>query len=296
MRILIVDDNVALQEVMAEVIADAGHETEVAASVREAYSLMNPFNPDVILLDADTENGSGLMLVDIMQDSETSADRKIVVLRSWNRQIPRDNSLIAGLIQKPFTTEDLLNGIDAALSDEERNDRPNKKPAEANAQTKITPADRGLIFGESYSMFQTNPSKLYEAVYAFDKDGCDVLLVTPNKSKTVRERFKNNKIESYHMTLRLIGGHLNIYKAGTMIDDVFEFIKNKERPVVAFDNVNKLIERNGMNSILTAIHLIISTEYNKKVTFLISVDPAGFTRKDREILSNRTNIYDPSEN
>lgn len=294
MRILIVDDNVALQEILAEVISNAGHEAEVTASTKTAVSVIDSFKPELIILDSDMENGNGLTLVDIMQDSDPPIETSVIVLKSWNRQIPQDSSVIKGYVQKPFTTYDLLKAIVSATAEDEPEEKVNKESEETVFQADTTISDKGISFGGSYVMFQSNSSQLYDLVNTFDKNGYEVLLVTPGKNKAIRERFKNNQITTHNMSLKLIGGYFNIYKLGTMIDDVRSFIEGKELPVVAFDDLGKLIERNGMNSVLTSIHQILVEEYSRKVSFLVSVDPKGFTKKDKEILLNHMSIYEPT--
>jgi hypothetical protein len=74
---------------------------------------------------------------------------------------------------------------------------------------------------------------------------------------------------------------------------VDEFIVNSNKPVIAFDDLNKIIDRNGMNSVLTAIHQLVTKGYDKDRTFLVSVDSKGFTVKDKEILLNHMAHYDP---
>ena len=111
MRILIADDNVALQEVLTEIITNADHTVEVAASIEDAVTAMDSFLPELIILDADTENGNGLTLVDRIQEEHPQTTTGILVLRSWGQQIPQDSSLIRGVVQKPFSTSDILEGI-----------------------------------------------------------------------------------------------------------------------------------------------------------------------------------------
>lgn len=297
MRILIVDDNVALQEVLTEIIANADHTVEIAASVDDAISLIGASLPDIVLLDADTDNGNGLTLIDMIQENHPNIGSRILILRSWNQQIPQDNSLVRGVVEKPFTTSDILNGIlSASLDDDTVEEARIQTDAEeeTESQPKRTLSSKNIHFGESYVMFRGNNKEIFDLVSQFDIEGYDVLLVTATKKKTISERFKSNKIEMMPMTVKLMGGHLNIYRLGTMIDEVTKFIERKERPVVAFEDLNPLIERNGMNSVLTSVHQIVNRKYDRKTTFLVSVDPVGFTKKDKEILLNHMNNYDPT--
>ncbi|MDR3074638.1 MAG: response regulator, partial [Candidatus Methanoplasma sp.] len=262
MRILIADDNIALQDVLAEVVSDAGHTVERASSADTALSSVDFFNPDVIILDIDMDGGRGLTLLDRMQNRVPVVDTPVIVIRSWNRQIPQDNYVIRGHINKPFTKSDILDSIDGILIEEASGEEAAKAADESEDRTdrppKVTLADKGIVFGKSYLLFQSIPDKVYDLVSQFDDEGYDVLVVTTRKRKTIIERFKNNDIEALTMTIKFLGGHLNIYGLGTMIDNVTEFIGRSERPVVAFDDLNRIIDRNGINSVLTAMHQLVT--------------------------------------
>ncbi|MCL1811206.1 MAG: response regulator, partial [Methanomassiliicoccaceae archaeon] len=286
MRILIADDNVALQEILTEVVSDAGHTVETALSIDVALSSIASFRPNLILLDIDMQKGQGLTLLDRMQSSAPPINIPVVIIRSRNRQVPQDNSLIKGCVDKPFTAHDLMESIDALQAD---GTEPGEisvttiKPSEPGLRgPKATLAERGLQFGRSYVLFQSSQDAVNDLISTFDKEGCNVLIVTTGKKKTMIETFRNSNIKVLTLKIKMLGSHFNIYGLGTMIEDVGEFIKTSGRPVVVFNDPNKIIDRNGMNSALTAIHQLISKKYDKDKTFIVSVDPKGFTVKDKD--------------
>ena len=296
MRILIADDNVALQEVLAEVVSDAGHTVEVTSSTDGALSSIGSFHPDAILLDIDMQKGRGITLLDEMQNSTPPIAVPVIIIRSWNRQIPQDSSLVRGHIDKPFTSQEVLEGIERTQAADASAGDPAAaaKPAAAGPKTsKTTLAEKGVSFGRSYVLFQNTPDAVHDLISMFDREGYDVLIVTAKKKKTIIERFRNNRIRTLTMKIKLLGGRFNIYGLGTMMDEVDEFITESARPVVAFDDLNIMIDRNGMNSVLTAIHQSVTKKYDKDRTFLVSVNPNGFTTKDKEILLNHMTYHDP---
>ncbi|MDR1405106.1 MAG: response regulator [Candidatus Methanoplasma sp.] len=297
MRILIVDDNAALRDILAEVVSDAGHTAEKSPSVDAAQSCIGSFDPDVILLDIDMDGGRGLVLLDMMQKNTSAADIPVILIRSWNRQIPQDNSMIRGYIDKPFTGSDVLdsiNGIQDRTPGEKETAKTADEPEESeNNAPNVTLADGGIVFGRSYILFQSISDRIYNLIRRFGDEGYNVLVVTAKKKKTIIERFRNNDVRALTMRIKPLSGYLDVYGLGTMIDTVTEFVKSCERPVVAFDDLNKIISRNGMNSVLTSLHQLVTEEYGKEVTFLVSVDPKGFTVKDKEILLNHMTHYDP---
>jgi len=297
MRILIADDNVALQEILAEVVSDAGHTVEVASSTDGALSSIGSFHPDAVLLDIDMQKGKGITLLDGMQNSVPPIATPVIIIRSWKRQIPQDSSLVRGHIDKPFTSHAVLESIEKVRAAGTSANEPAgtaAKQAEAGPKApKTTLAEKGVLFGRSYVLFQNSSDAVHDLVSMFDGEGYSVLIVTAKKKKTIIERFRNNNIKTLAMKINLLGGHFNIYGLGTMMDEVDRFISESAKPVVAFDDLNKMIERNGMNSVLTAIHQLNAKKYDKDRTFLVSVDPKGFTTKDKEILLNHMAYHDP---
>jgi len=297
MRILIADDNIALQEILTEIAQGAGHTTEAVSSADEALSSIDSFQPDVVLLDFDMPDGQGLAFLGKMKNSAPPIDIPVVIIRSWGRQIPQDLSMVKCHIEKPFTTADILESISVAEAGETESDESvqvDAKQAEIHQKMPAeTLEDIGVSFGRSYILFQQGSNAVNSLISAFGHEGCDILVITTKKKKAILERFGSDNVRPLTMTIKLFGGHFNIYGLGTMIDNVDEFVRSSGRPVVAFDELKKIIDRNGMNSVLTAVHQLVTKKYDKDITFLVSVDPAGFTTKDKEILLNHMTNYIP---
>jgi PAS domain S-box-containing protein len=62
-RVLIVDDDPAARETMAEVLGIAGAETKAASSSSEALDALGAFRPDVLLSDVQMHGGDGWLLI-----------------------------------------------------------------------------------------------------------------------------------------------------------------------------------------------------------------------------------------
>jgi CheY-like chemotaxis protein len=296
MRILIADDNAALLEILAEVVSGAGHTIETASSADGALSAIGSFHPDAVLLDIDMQKGKGIALLDLMQNSTPPSAAPVIIIRSRNRQIPQDSPAVRGCVEKPFTSREILESIEMIQAGGAETDEPAGtiiKQAEAPKASEAALAERGISFGRSYVLFQNSPDAVHELISKFGAEGYDVLIVTAGKKKTMIERFRNSRIRTLTLKIRLFSGRFSIYGLGTMMDSVEEFVAESGRPVVAFDDLNRIIDRNGMNSSLTAIHQMVTKKYGKDMTFLVSVDPKGFTAKDKEILLKYMEYHDP---
>lgn len=52
MKALIVDDNVAIQEIIRDILSERGHIVRLASTVDEAVEKVKSFEPDVVMLDS----------------------------------------------------------------------------------------------------------------------------------------------------------------------------------------------------------------------------------------------------
>lgn len=116
MRILLVEDDLVLREVVAGSLADAGHRVDTAAACSEASHLwqVQPF--DAVLLDLNlplrgvtgSGRGSGL---DLLREARSRGDRTpVLVLTARNRTDERVAGLDAGAddyLGKPFDLVEL---------------------------------------------------------------------------------------------------------------------------------------------------------------------------------------------
>ncbi|MDR3282311.1 MAG: response regulator [Candidatus Methanoplasma sp.] len=288
MKVLIIDDNLAIRDVLAEILADAGHETDSAVSADEVVVKIRS-EPDVVLLDMDMAGGGGLRLIDDMHD-ESLKRLKIILLRSWNEQVPRDSALVRGYVQKPFRSSEILDKISEVVRGEQ-DDRKAKAP-----EPKRRPDEERVEFGRSYMLFDDAPRAVYAVAEAVCKEGCDALIISVSREKAVKERVDNMDAEVFRLSFKRLSNYFDVYKLGTVIDRVRTFVESRDRPVVVFDNLDPLIERNGMNSVLMMMHRILTSSYGKKTSILASANPKMFTDKDAEILLNHmTDYYEPEE-
>lgn len=107
-RILIVDDEPALQKLVGEILSGAGYETDSALSCAQALERLRAAPPDAVLLDVMLPDGDGFSLLGKMQ-----AVRDLPVLFLSARDEDEDRLKGLGLgaddyITKPFLPQELL--------------------------------------------------------------------------------------------------------------------------------------------------------------------------------------------
>ncbi|MGE4584738.1 MAG: response regulator transcription factor [Sphaerochaeta sp.] len=113
-RILIVDDEPDILDVLAFVLEDAGYETMTVARGDEVLPLVNHWVPDLVILDIGLPGLSGLEVCPALVD----LDIPVLVLSSHDR----DDQIVEGLevgaedyVSKPFNLKELLLRIEKII-------------------------------------------------------------------------------------------------------------------------------------------------------------------------------------
>ncbi len=103
MRILVVEDDAVLRDVMTRSLSEAGHRVDVAATAADARHLWSVQPFDAVLLDLNLPDGSGLA---VLREARARSDRTpVLVLTARNRTDERIAGLDAGAddyLGKPF--------------------------------------------------------------------------------------------------------------------------------------------------------------------------------------------------
>ncbi len=114
-RILIVDDEPALQHLVGEILTQAGYETDAALSCAQALERVRTAAPDAVLLDVMLPDGDGFSLL-----GQLRRERDLPVLFLSARE--EDDARLRGLglgaddyITKPFLPQELLLRLRAVL-------------------------------------------------------------------------------------------------------------------------------------------------------------------------------------
>jgi CheY-like chemotaxis protein len=121
--ILIVDDDSAYCDAIADILAYAGYRTLRANSVDAAAAILAEVTPDIILSDTMMPGADGGILLQVVRSDRRL--RKIPVVTVSARAMPshQAEALAAGasgFLAKPFTAEQLLAEIGRQLDRKER--------------------------------------------------------------------------------------------------------------------------------------------------------------------------------
>ncbi len=117
-RILIVEDEASIRDMVAFALRKAGMEPVHAADARAAQLAMAEQVPDLILLDWMLPGMSGLDLARRLRKEDLTREVPIIMLTARGEEMDRVNGLEAGVddyVIKPFSTRELLARIRAVL-------------------------------------------------------------------------------------------------------------------------------------------------------------------------------------
>lgn len=106
--VLVVDDDEALREAVAEVIADAGYIVEQAENGRVALDKMRQVSPCIVLLDLMMPVMDGWQVVSEMDIDPHLRSVPVCIVTAQDRIAPPRN---IGVLRKPVTVESLLNAV-----------------------------------------------------------------------------------------------------------------------------------------------------------------------------------------
>jgi DNA-binding NtrC family response regulator len=116
-RILVIDDDPDVRDIMAELITSAGHEVVLASNGREGLEAHRACSADIAVVDLFMPEKEGLETIrDFGRDFP---DVKVVAMTGggrWNRVDPYLSTAraigVAGVLKKPFDAATLLETID----------------------------------------------------------------------------------------------------------------------------------------------------------------------------------------
>ena len=117
-RILIVEDEQPIREMVMFALAGAGYEVREAADAREAQASIAERLPDLILLDWMLPGTSGIDFARILRRSERTRLIPIIMLTARTQETDKVTGLEIGAddyITKPFSPRELIARINAVL-------------------------------------------------------------------------------------------------------------------------------------------------------------------------------------
>jgi two-component system phosphate regulon response regulator PhoB len=117
-RIVVVEDESAIAELIAINLRHAGHEVTLAATAEQAQRAIDAVLPDLVVLDWMLPGQSGLALARQWRGAERTRELPIIMLTARTEETDKVAGLDAGAddyLTKPFSTNELMARIRAVL-------------------------------------------------------------------------------------------------------------------------------------------------------------------------------------
>lgn len=111
MKILVVDDNKKISDVLKKVLEIDGHECTVASSGRNGLTIMRQQKFDAVFLDLAMPDFTGMDVIDSLEKSGEIKEHKIIVLTASEIDDKLENDLIKKgvhmLLRKPIAIDEI---------------------------------------------------------------------------------------------------------------------------------------------------------------------------------------------
>ncbi|MBY0484264.1 phosphate regulon transcriptional regulator PhoB [Nitrosomonas sp.] len=179
-KILIVEDEAAIQELIIYTLQQAGYETVSAENAEKTMSIINNALPDLILLDWMLPGMNGIEFARILRRSERTRLVPIIMLTARTQETDKVAGLEIGAddyITKPFSPRELVARINAVLRrlvpeasdevveiDELRLDPVNHRVTAGNKEIELGPTEYRLLH-----FMMTHTERVYSRSQLLDR-------------------------------------------------------------------------------------------------------------------------------
>jgi DNA-binding response OmpR family regulator len=140
-RILVVEDDPDIAELLRHYLERASHEVEVLAQGHEAMPRLRERLPDLLILDRMLPGVDGLEICRLLRVSPGMTDLPVIMVTARAEESDRITALELGAddyITKPFSAKEVVARVNALL----------RRSTRANAATMAAPAGRVLTYGD----------------------------------------------------------------------------------------------------------------------------------------------------
>ncbi len=119
-RILIVEDEVSIIELLSLVLIREGYEVTSCQTGRDAINMMKQFHPHLVLLDVMLPGLDGAGIVKIMSQDESLSNTPVIVTSALVESAPifRQYPQVKDFCSKPFILTDLVAKVKKHIGDE----------------------------------------------------------------------------------------------------------------------------------------------------------------------------------
>ena len=120
-RILIVEDEISIVELLTLVLMREGYEVSSCQTGRDAVNMMKEFHPHLVLLDVMLPGLDGAGIIKIMSEDEMLSNIPVLVTSALveSAHMFQPYPQVKGFCSKPFVLTDLIAKVKKAIGDAE---------------------------------------------------------------------------------------------------------------------------------------------------------------------------------
>ena len=179
-RILVVEDESAIAELISINLRHAGYEVTIAATAERAQAAIDAVLPELVLLDWMLPGQSGIALAKRWRSQPRTRDLPVIMLTARAEEADKITGLDAGAddyLVKPFSTNELLARIRAVLRRKApealdsvvevgnlRLDPSTRRVTRGETEVRIGPAEFRLLH-----FFMTHPERVHSRAQLLDR-------------------------------------------------------------------------------------------------------------------------------
>jgi DNA-binding response OmpR family regulator len=312
-KILVVDDNTAILEIVSELISAAGYQPLTATGGRECLSKIQTEKPDLVLLDINMPDMDGWTVLRTIKEKGMAESTKIMMLTATT-EIGTDifglQDVVSGYIRKPFNNDELTQrfreilGEKPLVKDEPKVEKDRKgfrsllrrKEEEsgmevARSSAKVYELRRGF----SYLVKETKPNKSFEIFVDQVTHNIQGLCVTRQHPTNIRKEWGLEKTPIIWLSNQLGKVYVNPSNIGILSDTIIRFVEKSGDGVILIDGIEFLIVNNDFDKVLRMIHHVTEAVMENRSRLIVSVDPRTLETRELALLERNMEIIEAEE-
>lgn len=169
MKLLIIEDEVDLRNIILKYLQKEGYVCEIAGDFLEGYKKINNYEYDCVLVDLNLPKGDGINLVRMLREDKSEAG--VIIISARNSTEERIKGLEVGAddyLTKPFNLSELNARIKAVV------------------RRKTNHISKEIIYGNLKINFDERSVKIYDAKLNLTKKEYEILIyLIRNKNRVV---------------------------------------------------------------------------------------------------------------
>ncbi len=310
-KVLIVDDNPAIQDIVSELVSGAGFSPLTASGGKEALEKAGAERPDLILLDINMPDMDGWTVLRKLKEDGITTGTKVMMLTATT-DVGTDifglQDVVSGYIRKPFNNKELSDRLRGMLEDRPVS-VPEPHPKEEAGLFSFLSKKKGIApegmekakksakkyelrRGLSYVVKEQKAVKSFEIFTDQVTHSIQGLCITRQYPAVVRQEWGLEETPIIWLSNQLGKVYVNPSNIGILGDTIIRFIEKSDDSVVMIDGIEFLIVNNGFDKVLKMIHRITEVVMEYKSRVIISVDPRALDVREMALLERNMEIIE----